>query len=160
MQSFVSPCYCGNEQDFGSCCELLLSGKQVAKSAEALMRSRFCAYRLQNYEYVLATYAQAQQKHLNIHDIAQGAADTAWLRLVVVKTQQKQTTAKVEFRAYYQVETQYYLMHETSDFIQQDQKWYYTSGIMHQDSGPYMQQRNDVCLCGSGKKFKKCCSGL
>jgi len=151
-------CYCGKPLAFESCCEALISGRQGAESPEALMRSRFSAYVIQNYDYILATYALAQRIELSLNELRQSSATTKWLRLVVQKTVQNNTSGKVEFSAYYQLDGQVYLMHETSDFIFDNKQWYYTTGLIHKDSGHYTQQRNDMCLCGSGKKFKKCCA--
>jgi SEC-C motif domain protein len=158
MHSLNGQCYCGSDLRFENCCEPCLSGEQCAISPEALMRSRFCAYLLNNYDYILATYAAEQRNQLSLSELSENSKNTKWLRLIVHHTGQSNTTGKVEFSAYYQADNQLYVMHETSDFIKLNEKWYYTTGLMHKDSGPYMQQRNDLCLCGSGKKFKKCCS--
>ena len=68
-----------------------------------------------------------------------------------------QNTAQVEFKAFYQVNGRYYLMHELSDFVRDDDKWFYTTGVMQKDSGEFSLGRNSQCLCASGRKFKKCC---
>lgn len=150
-------CYCNKPLAFESCCEPLILGKQMANSPEELMRSRFSAYVIQNYDYILATYAPVQRIKLSLNELIDSAASTKWLRLFVHNSEQKNTSGKVEFSAYYQLDGQVYLMHETSDFIFENKQWYYTTGLIHKDSGAYVQQRNDLCLCASGKKFKKCC---
>lgn len=160
MTSQISQCYCGNNIAFAACCQPLVLGKQLATSPEALMRSRFCAYVVQNYAYILATYGPQQSNNLSLNTIAEGANNTRWLRLDVFKSTQKSSAGTVEFSAYYQVDQQFYVMHETSEFIKQNGQWYYTRGSMHKDSGPYTQQRNAQCLCGSGNKYKKCCANL
>jgi SEC-C motif-containing protein len=48
-------------------------------------------------------------------------------------------------------------MHELSDFLLVDDQWFYTTGTMLKETGEYKQERNNACLCSSGKKFKKCC---
>ncbi len=51
-------------------------------------------------------------------------------------------------------------MHEVSEFQQIDGAWYYVDGhvpIQTPYVAPARVGRNDPCLCGSGKKFKKCC---
>jgi SEC-C motif-containing protein len=63
----------------------------------------------------------------------------------------------VELKAYYQIDNQYYVMHELSDFELVDNQWFYTSGTMLDGTGEVKPQRNTPCPCGSGKKFKKCC---
>ncbi|KXI29016.1 YchJ family protein [Paraglaciecola hydrolytica] len=158
MQPNVLPCPCGKPLTFEQCCQLLLVGKQTAANAEALMRSRFSAYVVEDYAYILATYGPEQRQTLSHADLEQSAVGTKWLRLVVHGASHAGLNAKVEFSAYYQAEQQFFVMHETSDFISENGRWYYTTGLIHKDSGPYMQQRNDLCLCGSGKKYKKCCA--
>jgi SEC-C motif-containing protein len=48
-------------------------------------------------------------------------------------------------------------MHEISDFVFEAGTWLYADGIIKNDSGELSQDRNSQCLCGSGKKYKKCC---
>lgn len=167
MQLKLNTCHCGSSLIFENCCQPLLLGLKTACSAETLMRSRFSAYVLNNYDYILATYGSKQRASLSLVELQESAENTQWLKLIVHSTNQtklnavadnKTQSAKVEFSAYYQVAEQYYLMHETSDFIFDNGQWYYTTGTIHKDSGPYAQQRNDLCLCNSGKKYKKCCA--
>jgi SEC-C motif-containing protein len=48
-------CTCGNTLTFEVCCKPIIDGKVAAKNAEILMRSRFSAYSLKNYQYILQT---------------------------------------------------------------------------------------------------------
>tara|TARA_R110000868_G_scaffold3704_1_gene23022 strand:- start:1476 stop:1958 length:483 start_codon:yes stop_codon:yes gene_type:complete len=158
MQSNQQYCPCGKPLLFAQCCQPLLKGERVAASPELLMRSRFSAYVNSDYAYILATYAQQQRQNLNIDELQQSSANTQWLRLVVHSSTHNELSGEVEFSAFYKADKQFYLMHETSDFIYENGRWYYTTGTMHKDSGPYVQQRNEQCLCNSGKKYKKCCA--
>lgn len=157
MQPEPLHCYCGNALAFEQCCKPLLLGECLAASPELLMRSRFSAYVTANYAYILATYATEQRANLSIEELKTSAENTQWLRLVVHSSEHKGLHGIVEFSAFYQANQQCYVMHETSSFILEQGQWRYTTGIMHKDSGPYIQQRNDLCLCNSGKKYKKCC---
>jgi SEC-C motif-containing protein len=158
MPSSSLPCPCGNPLSFEQCCGPVLSGKQLPINAEALMRSRFSAYVLEDYDYILATYGPEQRQTLSVADLEQSAIGTKWLKLVVHGSSLNDLNAKVEFSGYYQAEQQFHVMYETSDFIFEKEQWYYTTGSIHKDSGFYIQQRNDLCLCNSGKKYKKCCA--
>ena len=40
---------------------------------------------------------------------------------------------------------------ELSHFIKEDDHWFYVDGE------PRETGRNEICPCGSGKKFKRCC---
>lgn len=162
MQSTTLPCPCGTPLSFEQCCQPLILNKhrldkQIATNPESLMRSRFTAYLLEDYDYILATYGPKQRITLSVTELEQSAAGTKWLKLVIHASSHVGLNAKVEFSAYYQSEQQFYVLHETSDFTCENAQWYYTTGIIHKDSGPYVQQRNDQCLCNSGKKYKKCC---
>ncbi|NCP63039.1 MAG: YchJ family protein [Paraglaciecola sp.] len=157
MSDSAKICYCGSGRTFDECCRVYLENKKSPPNAEALMRSRFSAYATENFAYILATYAPLQRSALTIDSLAQNAAQTRWLKLVVHQHLSKGHHAQVEFSAYYQVDGSFYCMHETSDFILQANKWYYSEGLIHRDSGQVVMQRNDPCLCQSGKKYKKCC---
>ena len=123
------------------------------------MRSRFCAYVIKDYPYIIKTYASAQRTKLIVSEIADSTADTQWLSLQVLAHYPQDNTAQVEFKAFYIVDNSYYVMHELSDFIIETGKWFYTSGTMQRGTGVFTPQRNSQCLCNSGKKFKKCCGG-
>ncbi|WOG30411.1 YchJ family metal-binding protein [Endozoicomonas sp. 8E] len=43
--------------------------------------------------------------------------------------------------------------HERSDFIREQGRWYF----IYPDIPTSLPGRNEACLCGSGKKYKKCC---
>ena len=155
-------CFCCSNKPYSECCEPKHTGATIAESAQALMRSRYSAYCLSNWAYILKTYSKKQRASLSEQALEVSASGTKWLALSVfppsAKAQQSSvTTEQVEFKAYYAVNHKPYLMHETSDFVMEDNEWRYTTGIMHSDSGLLKTGRNDPCFCGSGKKFKQCC---
>ena len=155
-------CFCCSNKPYSECCEPKHTGATIAESAQALMRSRYSAYCLSNWAYILKTYSKKQRASLSEQALEVSASGTKWLALSVVAPsteaqQSSATTDQVEFKAYYAVNHKPYLMHETSDFVMEDNEWRYTTGIMHSDSGLLKTGRNDPCFCGSGKKFKQCC---
>lgn len=154
----LSLCCCGSKKEKVACCEAILSGKKPALTPEALMRSRYVAYKTRNYHYIFSTYAQEQQDHLSIHAIQQSAEGTDWLSLLVVNSHFDKTFGQVEFKAYYRFDEKFFLLHEVSDFVLENESWRYTSGKLLSDDEPLKLGRNQQCLCGSGKKFKRCCS--
>ena len=157
MTNNIKNCFCGNELTFEECCQPIISDKIDPQNAEQLMRSRFTAYAIEDYQYILQTYASSQRSKLTIKGIADSAQDTQWLSLQVLAHHSQENTAQVEFKAFYQVVNSYYVMHELSDFIFEAGKWLYTNGAIQKGSGEFTPQRNSQCLCGSGKKYKKCC---
>lgn len=157
MPITIKNCFCGNEFTFEQCCQPIISGEADARNAELLMRSRFSAYVIKDYQYILQTYASAQRAKLTDNLLADSACNTQWLSLQVLAHRSQKNIAQVEFKAFYQIDERYYVMHELSDFIFDAGKWLYTNGVMQKGSGEFLPERNTQCLCGSGKKFKKCC---
>ncbi len=51
-----NPCPCGSNKEFTDCCARYIHGSETAPTAEALMRSRYTAYTLQNEAYILKTW--------------------------------------------------------------------------------------------------------
>lgn len=153
-----TPCYCGSNRIFSNCCEPVIHGTLDASSAEKLMRSRYSAYAICDYSYILRTYAKSYREQLTHKDLEQSAQHTRWLRLDVVSSLQGDSQATVEFKAYYSIKHQFYLMHELSEFVLEDNRWRYTHGTVMPETTQIKLGRNDLCLCGSNRKFKKCCA--
>ncbi len=149
-------CYCESGRLYGNCCEPIITGSCSAPTAEALMRSRYTANVLKNTAYLLRTFhATTRPSSMNANEIP------AWRGLTVLAGKQGQEgddRGIVEFIAYYTDGVDKGVLHERSRFVYEDQ-WYYVDGdLLH--SGPLQFDktgRNELCPCGSGKKYKKCC---
>lgn len=144
----ICPCQMqqANPQAYTNCCEPLHLGK-AANTPEQLMRSRFSGFVLGLTTYIANTWhASTRPPDLKLK------ADDQWLKLDIVSAKQTQ----VHFRAYFKDETEFCVLDEISDFVFQAQQWFYLSGKTQVTTVPL--KRNDTCLCGSGKKYKKCCS--
>ncbi len=153
-------CYCGSELSYSDCCELYITGQQKAPSPQALMRSRYSAYCNHNWQYILTTYGEIQRRSLSVIDLQESANNTHWLRLEIINSSPYSNAGNnnsVEFKAYYWFNQKPHLLHETSQFEYQNNNWCYTTGTIHDDSGQIKLGRNELCICGSGKKFKQCC---
>lgn len=149
-------CPCQMQQpepkSYKDCCEPLHLGRDsgiAAAEPEQLMRSRFSAFVLGLTDYLSKSWhASTRPADLSL------SPDDQWVKLDIVKNTDKQ----VHFQAYFkdaESESGYSVLDETSDFIFEDGHWFYVAG--ETNMYPVKLQRNDVCLCGSGKKFKKCC---
>lgn len=145
----MKKCPCGSQKNYPECCEPYISGRQLPATAEALMRSRYTAFAQREFEYIAATMLPPAANHFNLEDAKQSADDVQWTGLDVIKAEDD----IVEFRAHYRAENKDHVMHERSRFVRRDGKWFYVEGVHLTDK----VGRNDVCTCGSGKKFKKCC---
>ncbi|KEQ15395.1 hypothetical protein GZ77_01735 [Endozoicomonas montiporae] len=154
----ISPeslCPCGSGHTYLHCCQSFHNGK-AASTAEQLMRSRFCAYYLKKVDYLLKTTWPRQHDGLDKAGIMKRADSTEWTRLDVLRTEAGQAGDRkgiVEFKAWYRDGSGESAHHETSDFILENGQWYF----IYPDIPATMPGRNDPCLCGSGKKYKKCC---
>ncbi|MEN5207164.1 YchJ family metal-binding protein [Stenotrophomonas terrae] len=120
-----SPCPCGRAQTYAACCGRYHAG-QAAPDAEALMRSRYSAYVLQDVDYLLASWhPDTRPAELSLQD-APGQR-TQWLGLSVKRhALTGEDTADVEFTARYRVGGGSAVkMTEHSRFQRIDGRWYY-----------------------------------
>ncbi|WP_304546069.1 YchJ family protein [Sulfurimonas microaerophilic] len=143
-------CICGNEKDFNECCGAIITKQKAAATAEELMRSRYSAYVQANGEYLVYSAVKENQFNEDIALIEEFSNSVEWLKLDVLDV----TPTTVEFKAYYKDKDSIQVLHEKSNFIQEDGIWKYKDGELYNSS----VQRNEQCPCGSGKKYKKCCA--
>lgn len=153
MKTTVCSCCSGNS--FEQCCEPYLSGAKIAATPEQLMRSRYSAYALGNYgKYLLATWFPPMAQHLDEAQLDN--SDTQWLSLTVLNSAVKGDDGEVSFEARYKDAESDAVMHENSVFKRLGKRWFYVGGeVSHTSQEP--PKRNDLCPCGSGNKYKKCC---
>lgn len=150
-------CYCGNKKRFETCCQPFIKQQETPDTPEQLMRSRYSAYCSQHYTYIFDTYASAQRKGLSAEDIKMSAENTQWTALSVCNTSTSENTGSVEFKAFYRVDSSFYVLHEESEFIKEKNQWRYTTGDIKADSGQLDIKRNELCPCLSQVKYKRCC---
>lgn len=156
--SLDESCYCCSGKPYGKCCAPLLEGTAHAEHAEALMRSRYSGFCSHNAAYLYRTYGEAQRANLSEESMLDSNADTQWLGLKVIAHERiSETNETVEFIAYFSEEKTLYQLHEVSQFEKQNGLWHYTTGDIQPDTGAIKLNRNDLCICQSTKKFKKCC---
>lgn len=170
MTRVMSVCPCKSGLKLHECCMPFIENihlsmnSEIALSAptpESLMRSRYTAYVLQHYDYIVATYVSSKAKTLSAKAMQKESENTHWLNLQVVSSSQSLQSGEVEFIVYYKEKYKesglFYCMHELSTFIIEDGHWKYETGKMLSKTGKIKPERNKPCLCGSGKKFKRCC---
>ncbi|MDN5500829.1 YchJ family protein [Shewanella xiamenensis] len=155
-------CPCCSQKPYQHCCETLHlnvdSGTQVATSPEQLMRSRYCAFVLKNFDYIIKTHHVDFLDGLTFEQLQQGP-HPHWLGLEVLAANEKiypdgTQRGNVTFKAWYKLAGEIDAIYERSEFIFEQGRWYYTQGQQMQAKRP---GRNDPCVCQSGKKFKQCC---
>ena len=156
------PCHSGKEYD--ACCGPLISGKQPAATAEALMRSRYSAFAKGETDYISTTLHPDHREDYDPDATRRWAANSEWIKLEVVDTHdggENDKEGTVEFIATYRQNGTILNYHELGYFSRVKNVWYYVDGKVItpgtvRNTGPKIG-RNDPCPCGSGKKYKKCC---
>lgn len=115
-------CPCGLPQAYEACCGRFHSGAAAAPTAEALMRSRYCAFVQGNVGYLLRTWhPRTRPGRLELDP------GMRWTGLEVLGTSAGSafhTTGTVEFRASYRGGS----LHELSRFERVDGAWVYVDG--------------------------------
>lgn len=152
-------CLCGSNCNYSLCCQPFHNKDKLPATAEALMRSRFTAYANKNDAYLLATWdATKRPKAIDF-----SKEEAVWTKLDIVKTKkgsEKDSKGIVEFKAYYSLDNEAYVMNEISRFIKVAGQWRYLDGLVKSVAKVNQQSnqgKNAPCSCGSGKKFKRCC---
>jgi SEC-C motif-containing protein len=154
-------CPCGSGFTRGDCCGRFLDNvDQAPKTAEALMRSRYSGFVEQSRDYLLASWHVSSRPE--VLDFTE-TRDITWQGLEILNSEgggPADETGLVEFKAYFLANGVRYVLHEISNFIRENGRWYYLDGEVNPAAKPVRTDRigrNDPCPCGSGRKYKKCC---
>jgi SEC-C motif domain protein len=154
-----SLCPCGSGVDYSQCCHPYHSGEKLPLTAEALMRSRFSAYALDNTTYIVSTWAGSVKPE----KIDFSKEPIEWTHLEIIGAKKggvKDSKGIVEFKAFYTQNNEELALYETSRFIKTNGRWLYLDGVV-KSVGKIIPQSNEgknaPCSCGSGKKYKRCC---
>jgi SEC-C motif domain protein len=97
-----------------------------ADTAEALMRSRFSAYAVEDADYIWRTWHPRTRPPAPVP-----LAGIDWVRLEildVVDGQPGDETGVVEFRAHYREGRRFGVLHERSTFEMRARRWFYLDG--------------------------------
>ena len=143
-------CICGNDKNYDESCGPIISGEVSATSAQELMRSRYSAYVRGDGRYLVISTTKENQYEDDAELIEEFSSNVDWLKLDILDV----TTNIVEFKAYYKEGSDIQVLHERSNFIQENGIWLYVDGELYNSK----VERNESCPCGSGKKYKKCCA--
>jgi SEC-C motif-containing protein len=118
-------CPCGSGRAYSDCCGRFHAG-EPAPDAENLMRSRYCAYVLEDEAYLRSTWhATTRPVRLDINE----EPKTRWLGLEVRRQAATgEDSAIVEFVARFKIGGRARQLHETSRFVRENGRWYYVDG--------------------------------
>lgn len=159
----MSLCPCQSGKDFDDCCGPVLADSAQAATAEALMRSRYTAHVMGNFDHVANTHAPEVQSTYNKSAAKAQGQDTEWVGLEIRETEgggPDDDTGTVLFTARYTENGDLHAHRERATFRREKGAWVYVDGKINPQGEPVRVDkvgRNDPCPCGSGKKFKKCC---
>ncbi|MCG6204059.1 SEC-C domain-containing protein [Rhodopseudomonas sp. HC1] len=121
-------CVCGSGKSYDDCCGPLLARARQAQSPEALMRSRYAAYVLKDFDYIVET-TDPDTTALFDHD-----ANRAWMEqstfvdLLVLASSEKGSRGNVEFVARFSRNGTDQTHHEHSQFRKHKGRWYFSGG--------------------------------
>ena len=160
----METCPCGSNKQYNDCCEPILTGASSAQTAEDLMRSRYTAFTKGKVDYLLQSLHPDKRDQHEERTIRNWAMKSEWIGLEIIETEKgmpEDTEGKVELIARYRQKGRRENHHELAEFKKEDDTWYFYDGqavIAEQfvRAEPKVG-RNDPCICGSGKKYKKCC---
>nr|WP_081586804.1 YchJ family metal-binding protein [Alloalcanivorax dieselolei] len=146
----MSPCPCQSGLEYSRCCQPFHQG-EPAPTPEALMRSRYSAFVLNDTAYAKASWHPATRPaSLTLDDGEQ------WCALRVLGSGVQGDQGWVHFHAVAREADGFVVLEERSRFVAESGRWFYLNG--EHEIRPLKPGRNDPCPCGSGKKFKKCCA--
>ncbi len=126
-------CPCGRQQlkqvlSVEKCCGRYLDhyDSSPAPDAESLMRSRYSAFVLERGDYLLSTWSPEHRPSEIVFD-----AGVKWLGLAIRHYRQIDSAhAEVEFVARSRLHGQATRLHEISQFVNNDGRWFYVDGTM------------------------------
>ncbi|MCA9638571.1 MAG: SEC-C domain-containing protein [Myxococcales bacterium] len=161
-------CPCTSGEDYSACCEPIVKQQQKAKTAEALMRSRYTAYVRGAYTYLVATHDPATCE-VDAAALAASGRRITWSGLQVLATEAggvDDEAGVVTFCARFHDGRRAGELRERSRFRRIDGRWFYFDGSLPQAATATSTARagaaekvgrNAPCPCGSGRKYKRCC---
>lgn len=123
----TAPCPCGRGPRYADCCGRWHDGPLhlQAPDAEALMRSRYCAFVLGRHDYLLATWHPSRRPAALEPD----PPGLKWLGLELRgQVRQDADHASVAFVARSRLHGRASRLEETSRFVREDGRWYYLDG--------------------------------
>lgn len=152
-------CTCGSKVDFDVCCAPIIAGTP-AKTAEALMRSRYTAFVTRQLDHVERTHAPEVREDFNRAEAERVAEECQWRSLDIRRVEEVGDTAEIEFAIRFRRDGKDMIQAEVATFRRENGHWLYVNGDLNRKMPQRLVNkvgRNDPCPCGSGKKAKKCC---
>jgi SEC-C motif domain protein len=126
----MTDCPCGSQNTYVQCCAPYLTEKKYPLTPEALMRSRYTAYTMANIEYIEKTMCGPALVGFQAANATRWAKQVIWIGLKVLQTGlNNPNKGYVEFKASFMENNVLKLMHEKSEFIREQGRWYYIDDV-------------------------------
>lgn len=110
---------------YADCCEPYHVGLRAPPTAEALMRSRYAAFTLENAAYLSATWHVSTRPR-----VIEFTPGQEWLALRVIAARATGDKATVEFVARSRIGGETRALHEVSHFMRENGQWSYVDGLV------------------------------
>ena len=147
-------CPCQSGRAYDQCCGPFISQERLPANAEQLMRSRYSAFVLQDETWLESSWHPDHRPDGPLLD-----PSIRWLGLEVIACDNQAASATIEFEARLLARDRVDAVHERSEFVCEQGRWYYTRGTsLPPRIVAWKPGRNEICPCGSGRKFKRCCA--
>lgn len=121
------PCPCGSGDTYRACCGPLHDGERQARTAEALMRSRYSAFACRDADYLFRTWhPRTRPPEVSIDP------SITWTGLQVSDTVAggpDDDCGEVEFTARYESAGRARALHERSRFERRAGRWFYLDAV-------------------------------
>jgi len=157
-------CPCKSGKTFGECCGPIIAGTAKAETAEALMRARYASYVTGDVEFLKTSATESGRAEFDEDASRAWSKAAEWHGLDIIRTEgggPGDDRGVVEFRALYTANGEFCNHHEVSQFVRESDGWKFNDGELVGETPIVREEpkvgRNDLCPCGSGKKYKKCC---
>ncbi|MFC2110085.1 YchJ family protein [Bacteroidota bacterium] len=121
-------CACGSGKEYKCCCGPIHSGKEKAKTAEELMRSRYTAFTKADGNYLMRSYHSSTRPLSEKKEIVRWAKSVTWLSLVIIsksKGEINDAEGTVEFKASFLENGVVKVIYENSYFSKEKGCWLY-----------------------------------
>lgn len=160
-------CPCGSGKLYADCCAPYIEQGASAPDAPTLARSRYTAFALQRYPYLVESTHPDFRGDLTAESLGEGLEAVQWTGLELGEYKQGVAVPdqgvfdSVELKAFCEVKGVQRVLEELSFFTEHEGRLYYVDGIPQKEEPRRRAEpkvgRNEPCPCGSGKKYKKCC---
>jgi SEC-C motif-containing protein len=155
----MAQCPCGSGSDLNECCGPVINGETPAATAEALMRSRFTAFVRGDLDHIKDTHAKSERTNLDRLAAEHIFSSAEWVSLEifsVTRGSKGDDIGTVDFAARFKKDGALMVHRERSNFRREEGRWVYVDGEINPKTTEKFG-RNQMCPCGSGMKYKKCC---